>query len=188
VPLPDVDPSTPLTLLPHADPAPATSQEELEYSAEPDAASAAEPVAILDDTSDGALEDSEPGSIGPEHSEAADMRSSEPPQDSAVPVCDPDQLFIFGHAPSGRDVVLTRCIANDGTPRLLDAPPLSNALVLLLQKHLNALGFDAGPEDGFIGPRTHDAVRRFQIDRGLAPTGVITFDLLDRLQETRHSR
>jgi hydrogenase-4 component B len=187
VPLPDIEPSSPLNLLPHADPASATPEEELEPTDELEAAAADTPVDILDDTSGDALEDTERESVGPVDSEAADMRSSEPRQDSAVSVCDPDQPFIFGHAPSGREVVLTRCIANDETPRLLDAPKLSNALVLLLQKHLNALGFDAGPEDGFIGPLTHEAIRRFQMDRGLAPTGAITFDLLDRLQETRQN-
>jgi hydrogenase-4 component B len=185
VPLPDIEPSSPLTLLPHADPASATPEEVLEPTDELEAAAADTPVDILDDTSGDALEDTERESVGPEDSGATNMRSSEPRQDSAASVCDPDQPFIFGHAPSGREVVLTRCIANDETPRLLDAPTLSNALVLLLQKHLNALGFDAGPEDGFIGPRTHDAIRRFQMNRGLAPTGAITFDLLDRLQETR---
>ena len=194
VPLPDIDPESPLTLLPHADPAPATPQDELELEtiAQPETAAADEPTDILADTSDDTLDDASDdagrGSIGPEDSEVVNMRSAELRQDSDVSVCDPDQPFIFGHAPSGLEVVLTRCIASDGTPRLLDAPTLSNALVLLLQKHLNTLGFDAGPEDGFIGPRTHDAIRRFQVDRGLAPTGAITFDLLDRLKEPRQSQ
>lgn len=98
-------------------------------------------------------------------------------------VCDPDEIYVFRHSPSDAQVSLTRCLLVEGTPRPVEAPALSNELVLLIQRHLNALGYDAGSEDGFIGPRTHDAIRRFQAERGLAPTGAITFDLLDRLQE-----
>jgi hypothetical protein len=97
--------------------------------------------------------------------------------------CDPDEPYVFRHAASGREVVLARCVSVDGTPEPVDAPPLSNALVLLIQTHLDTLGFDPGRADGLIGPRTRDAIRRFQTDRGIEPTGAITFDLLDRLRE-----
>ena len=42
-----------------------------------------------------------------------------------------------------------------------------------LQRRLNALGFDAGREDGIFGPDTETALRRFQRERGLEqPDGV----------------
>ncbi|GLQ39088.1 hypothetical protein GCM10007908_27080 [Rhizobium albus] len=41
------------------------------------------------------------------------------------------------------------------------------------QQLLNTLGFDAGATDGFAGPRTADALRRFQKEAGLTPTGYL---------------
>ncbi|NDR55396.1 peptidoglycan-binding domain-containing protein [Aliiruegeria sabulilitoris] len=40
-----------------------------------------------------------------------------------------------------------------------------------LQSRLSALGFDAGPADGYPGPQTREALMRFQRSRCLAPTG-----------------
>lgn len=121
-------------------------------------------------------------SLEPEESELAPSESLALEPQPAEPVCDPDEPYVFRHAASDRAVVLDRCVSVDGTPQRRDAPPLSNALVLLIQTHLDARGFDPGPADGLIGPRTRDAIRRFQTDRGIAPTGAITFDLLDRLR------
>ncbi|QVL50489.1 MAG: peptidoglycan-binding protein [Thiocapsa sp.] len=120
--------------------------------------------------------------LEPEESQLAPSESLVLEPQPAEPVCDPDEPYVFRHAASDREVVLDRCVSVDGTPQRLDAPPLSNALVLLIQTHLDARGFDPGPTDGLIGPRTRDAIRRFQTDRGIAPTGAITFDLLDRLR------
>ena len=36
--------------------------------------------------------------------------------------------------------------------------------------------------DGFLGPQTHDAIRRFQQDHGLQPTGEITDALIVELR------
>ena len=54
-----------------------------------------------------------------------------------------------------------------------------------LQTRLNALGFDAGKEDGIFGFETHDAVREFQQNVGLPADGYAgheTFATLDRLR------
>jgi N-acetylmuramoyl-L-alanine amidase len=54
-----------------------------------------------------------------------------------------------------------------------------------LQRRLNALGFDAGKEDGIFGFETDRAVREFQRNTGLVPDGYAghdTFDGLDRLR------
>ena len=48
-----------------------------------------------------------------------------------------------------------------------------------LQRMLNGLGFDAGEPDGLYGSGTADAVIRFQKARGLAPTGMLSEDLMD---------
>jgi N-acetylmuramoyl-L-alanine amidase len=41
-----------------------------------------------------------------------------------------------------------------------------------LQRRMNALGFDAGREDGILGPATERAIRQFQRNAGLTPDGV----------------
>jgi N-acetylmuramoyl-L-alanine amidase len=44
--------------------------------------------------------------------------------------------------------------------------------VATLQRKLNDLGFDAGRVDGMLGPRTEAALRDFQANIGLSPTGI----------------
>lgn len=55
----------------------------------------------------------------------------------------------------------------------ISAPMLRGDDVSELQRRLNALGFDAGREDGIFGPDTEIVLRRFQRERGLEqPDGV----------------
>ncbi len=61
----------------------------------------------------------------------------------------------------------------------------TKALVRAIQTLLNALGYDAGPEDGLHGRRTVSAVREFQRDRNLIPNGIMNPDLLSRLKTAR---
>jgi localization factor PodJL len=58
-------------------------------------------------------------------------------------------------------------------------------LIASAQTLLNALGYDAGLADGQPGPRTEAAVRAFQTDRQLPPTGVIDQALIGRLENAR---
>lgn len=48
------------------------------------------------------------------------------------------------------------------------------AKVRRVQNRLNSLGFNSGVPDGFFGPRTTDAVRRFQLINGLVADGIVT--------------
>ena len=50
--------------------------------------------------------------------------------------------------------------------------------VRALQRKLNALGFDAGREDGLFGPLTDRAVREFQRNVGEEPDGIVGIDTL----------
>jgi len=50
------------------------------------------------------------------------------------------------------------------------------------QAELSHLGYDVGPVDGAWGPRSVRAMRAFQSDNGLAPDGVVSEALLDRLK------
>lgn len=60
--------------------------------------------------------------------------------------------------------------------------PLSLAERFELQRLLDERGYDSGPSDGIIGPRTRQAVRRFQQAQSLPPDGFPTQSLLDRLR------
>jgi N-acetylmuramoyl-L-alanine amidase len=54
-----------------------------------------------------------------------------------------------------------------------------------LQRRLNALGFEAGKEDGIFGPGTHVAVQEFQRNTGADVDGIVgpgTIEALDRLR------
>ena len=46
-------------------------------------------------------------------------------------------------------------------------------LVKSVQNRLNKLGFRAGRVDGVVGPRTMEAVERFQLSQGIPVTGII---------------
>jgi peptidoglycan hydrolase-like protein with peptidoglycan-binding domain len=50
-----------------------------------------------------------------------------------------------------------------------------------VQRRLKDLGFDPGPLDGSIGPRTIGAIRAYQRSIGVAPDGNLTRELYDRI-------
>mgnify|MGYP002402974654 CR=1 FL=1 len=53
------------------------------------------------------------------------------------------------------------------------APPAARPTVREAQAALNRLGYDPGPIDGQFGPGTVNAVKLFQQDRDLPPTGTL---------------
>ena len=60
----------------------------------------------------------------------------------------------------------------------LRIPPFRGADVLSLQKSLNCLGFNAGPEDGIFGQLTERAVLDFQKNSGLVMDGMVDESVL----------
>lgn len=54
----------------------------------------------------------------------------------------------------------------------LRQPMLRGDDVAELQRRLNALGFDAGKEDGILGPQTVEALREFQRNAGITVDGI----------------
>ena len=54
--------------------------------------------------------------------------------------------------------------------------------VRMAQAMLNRLGFQAGPADGLMGPKTRDAIREYERLRDLPETGTVSTALLDALQ------
>jgi N-acetylmuramoyl-L-alanine amidase len=82
------------------------------------------------------------------------------------------ELVEAGQTPGGRTLYLRH-------------PHMRGDDVRDLQRRLNALGFDAGKEDGIFGTQTQDAVAEFQRNIGLLPDGFAgheTFESLDRLR------
>jgi hypothetical protein len=59
--------------------------------------------------------------------------------------------------------------------------PEGKVLVASVQLRLDALGYDPGPVDGVMGPRTAGAIGGFQRDSGLAETGEIDEALYRRV-------
>ena len=60
----------------------------------------------------------------------------------------------------------------------LKIPPFRGADVLMLQRSLNCLGFNAGPEDGIFGSMTERAVLDFQKNSGLVEDGMVDESVL----------
>ncbi|TVR08713.1 MAG: hypothetical protein EA385_09435, partial [Salinarimonadaceae bacterium] len=56
------------------------------------------------------------------------------------------------------------------------------------QRILNAIGYNAGPEDGAMGPRTHSALIAFQRESGLPPSGQPDPRTMAALEQALRSR
>lgn len=56
------------------------------------------------------------------------------------------------------------------------------SVVIDLQQRLTKLGYDVGPADGRMGPKTRAAVRSYQKKTGVAPDGRLTASLMDRIR------
>lgn len=54
---------------------------------------------------------------------------------------------------------------------------VASTTVRQIQYHLKTLGFDPGPVDGFMGPRTAAAIRSFQKEAGIEPDGLASTTL-----------
>jgi len=59
---------------------------------------------------------------------------------------------------------------------------LTRAQVAELQAALSERGYDPGPHDGVVGPKVRAAIRTYQADAGLPPTGEATASLLAHIQ------
>jgi len=87
-----------------------------------------------------------------------------------------------GEAPGGVSAILDIVRAQSSSPTSAAGDTLARAEVALLQARLNTLGFDAGPADGIIGPRTRDAIRSYEAKKGYMVNGLATDGLLLTLQ------
>ena len=67
-----------------------------------------------------------------------------------------------------------------------DEVALDPALITKVQKKLTELGYEPGPVDGLVGPKTRSAVRRYQVVVGMPVDGRITPTLVARLTGAKH--
>ena len=70
------------------------------------------------------------------------------------------------------------------TPRIdpSSRAPSSSDQVRQIQQRLQSLGYDPGPADGLMGPRTANAIRSFQRANGIHPDGLASGTLLALLE------
>lgn len=74
------------------------------------------------------------------------------------------------------------CTCSPNLPILtLKDPPETGPMVLALQEQLLKLGLNPGTVDGSFGPSTRDAVKVFQVLRGLEPTGEVNQEVWQEL-------
>lgn len=74
---------------------------------------------------------------------------------------------------------------SDGRSGAGDAPGqqrLDRRTVADVQQRLLDLGYDPGPSDGRMGPKTRSAIRAYQKDSGLSADGRITASLIDKIR------
>jgi len=137
----------------------------------------------------GDLESDEPSTVRESRAsrgQAVGTKTSGPGPGNVVLPCDPDRRFVFTHPSVPEALRLVDCLPSESGPKPLDAPPLTNQLVSILQHTLKDLGYDPGPTDGLIGPRTREAIRQFQLSEGRSTTGRIDFELLRDLDTLRN--
>lgn len=95
----------------------------------------------------------------------------------AVPVIVP-----AARAQTADDTEAVVCTCFPDLPKLtLKDPPETGPIVMALQEQLLKLGLNPGTVDGSFGPSTHDAVKIFQVLRGLEPNGEVTGEVWQEL-------
>ncbi len=84
-------------------------------------------------------------------------------------------MFIGGHLTTAAQAEEVMSNTPQSTFRSIDMsaiPTLTPDRVSKLQQALQQKGFDPGPIDGVLGPRTREAVRNFQEKYGIASTEI----------------
>jgi peptidoglycan hydrolase-like protein with peptidoglycan-binding domain len=55
-----------------------------------------------------------------------------------------------------------------------------------LQERLNQLGYKVGAVDGVLGPRTVEALKKYQSDNNLPPTGALDVQTIKKLRTAKY--
>ena len=73
-------------------------------------------------------------------------------------------------------------------PALPEAPPAEpSILVQQIQERLSRLGYNIGPADGLLGPKTREAIGTFQWQKGLTVDGLPSYQLLIQMDRELES-
>ena len=117
------------------------------------------------------------------------------PEADEMPAADPQEEAVDD--PVG-DVTDTADEAEADAPTEIQTPATTvirrpNPAVVGVQRNLSVLGYEPGPVDGLIGPRTQRAIRAFEQRNGLIVTGRVTSQLVATLarqvrEQTRRQR
>jgi hypothetical protein len=72
-------------------------------------------------------------------------------------------------------------VSQGGMTQRTQAQSMDRETIRAVQRKLNQIGYRAGPEDGIMGPKTSEAIWAYQNRMGMAPDGMLTPDLVDRI-------
>ncbi|MEM6679663.1 MAG: peptidoglycan-binding domain-containing protein [Pseudomonadota bacterium] len=93
-------------------------------------------------------------------------------------VSEPDEVV---EMPEGGEAATAAAPEAAGGFLQLTTPRMRGDDVLALQRELSARGYELGVPDGVFGPATDRALKAFQEDQGLPPSGVVTDDTATEL-------
>ena len=71
------------------------------------------------------------------------------------------------------------------TPQPAPAVNVEGMTIFEMQERLNELGYKLGNVDGVSGPRTVEALKKFQSDNKLTPTGTIDPETIRKLRSAK---
>jgi hypothetical protein len=72
-------------------------------------------------------------------------------------------------------------MSQSGMTERMQTQMMNRETIRSVQRRLNQLGYQAGPEDGIMGPQTHRAVSAYQNRMGMQPNGMLTQDMVDEM-------
>ncbi len=71
--------------------------------------------------------------------------------------------------------------SQSGVTQQMQGQVMDRETIRSVQRRLNQLGYHAGPEDEIMGPKTSEAIWAYQNRMGMAPDGMLSPDLVDRI-------
>jgi hypothetical protein len=72
-------------------------------------------------------------------------------------------------------------MSQSGMTERMQTQMMNRETIRSVQRRLNQLGYQAGPEDGMMGPQTHRAISAYQNRMGMQPNGVLTPGMVDEM-------